>query len=238
MKIHRFYSKEILNKNIAKGEEIALSDASLVHQLKNVFRFQGGEEVILLDGNNNEYLCDIKDIQKDIVVLNIKDNTKTVARPKREITLFISIPKKDNFEMILQKCTELGIQNFVPIISDRTEKKNINLERAQKILIEAVEQSGFGIIPKIHEPLKISEALEQDKNSKKIALNIEAQTNFLDATESSDESISIYIGPEGGWTDNDLQTLKESGCKISSLGQQTLRVETAAIAAASLLLLK
>jgi 16S rRNA (uracil1498-N3)-methyltransferase len=142
--------------------------------------------------------------------------------------------KKDKNDWVLQKCTELGISNFVPILAERSEKTGFNVERAEKIVIEAAEQCGRSDIPHVREPLTLAEAIHEYKD--KITLLMcdeQAET----AMPSSDKPVGILIGPEGGWDQTELDLFKEQGLGSLHLGHLTLRAETAAVAASTRILL-
>lgn len=231
MRLHRFYIKEQIG-----NKEVKIADRDLLHQWKDVFRFNIGSQVILFNGDGKEYRCalssmDYYDIRAE--VLEITENT-TIS--KRIIHLYSSLIKKDNLEWVFEKCTEIGVLHFHPILSDRSEKKSLNMERAQKIIVEAVEQSGRGILPMLHPLVSLAEALNTlngkafvlDGGGKKIQDTIE---------RNSTEELSFFIGPEGGFSDRDLSLFKARGVETVSLGEATLRAETANIAIASLMLL-
>jgi len=152
MKIHRFYTKQPLVEDNIKIEN--KSDKELLHQFFIVLKFKINEEIILFNNelksskNNFDYIYKIKNINKTICeleLINTKESLSQIKETKKEIILCQSLIKKDNFDLILQKCTELGVSTFIPIISERVEKKNIlsfNKERSEKVVIEACEQSG------------------------------------------------------------------------------------------------
>ena len=243
MRVHRFYTQKIEGIDTEFPQEITLFDKDLLNQWFNVFRFDIGQKLELLDGRGFSYKTEIISINKEEAVLKIGSKEEIKMKPKRKINLFISIPKKDNFEIVVQKATEIGVSQIQPIISERTEKKKVNLERAEKISIESMEQSGWGSSPGVYKEKKLSEALK-DLKGKSIALEINCgdclTTEFSSGFREGgydDEPVNVFVGPEGGWSENDLQNLKEAGVKFYTLGPQTLRAETAAIAACTLLLL-
>src|SRR3989344_1191072 len=165
-------------------------------------------------------------------------NQKTTPREteqKIKILLCQAVIKKDNFEWIVQKCTELGVEEFVPLIAERSEKKNLNIERLRVIGKEAAEQSGRAFITKIHEPVTLEDALAGTKND---SIVFDASGSPLhNSSAIIHNSCSVFIGPEGGWSERELELFKQRGVKIFSLGNATLRAETAAISASALMLL-
>jgi 16S rRNA (uracil1498-N3)-methyltransferase len=236
MRLHRFFIEEYLKNK----KEVALYDDELIHQWKDVFRLNAGDKVILLDNTEYEYLSEFKTLAKGKAELKIIESNVSLNIPKKEIWLLASVIKKDNFEWVLEKCTEIGVSHFIPVLSDRTEKKDINLERAHKIVKEASEQSGRGKLPMVYEPMTLKDALEEKQAESFIAFD---QTgDFLDTStrddiRGSENSLGIIIGPEGGWSSNELKLFESKNIPIYSIGVQVLRAETAAIAVSSLLLL-
>lgn len=155
--------------------------------------------------------------------------------PKRVLYLCFASLKKDKNEWILQKGTELGVSHFVPLISERTEKLGWDEKRAQKIVIEAAEQCGRTDIPRLREPLKV-QTLIHELQSKTQMYVAEQGTNVVSKNDLPDNKpIAVLVGPEGGWSDAEKSLFDELNIEHLSLGQFTLRAETAAITAAALL---
>lgn len=209
MKLHRFYTPHI-------EDTFTVDNVEQIHQWKKVFRMKTGEKAIFFDGSGYEFLCEFTDLDKDFAEVKVLEKTE---RPSlKPLTLAISIPKKDNFELIIEKATELGVTTIIPLISERTEKKNVNMERARKIALEASEQSGRVTLPEILEPVVL-----QNFNLAGVVLDPKGEKREI--TEDV-----IVIGPEGGWSDAELAHFKSKNLPIVSIGEQVLRVETAAIA--------
>lgn len=230
MRFHRFF----IEQEIPESGEIKVADNNLIHQWGKVFRFKAGDQVILFEGTGYDYVSEIISLDKNQGVLKVVEKIQNKNIPKKEIHLFQSIIKKDNFEWVLEKGTELGVSYFHPIISERSEKKNINFERASKIIKEASEQSGRGNLPILGDLIDLKESLSNDFSS--VAFH-PAGDKFSKDDFKNEKIIGIFIGPEGGWSDRELEIFKEKGVKVLSLGSQILRAETAAIAVSSLLLL-
>jgi 16S rRNA (uracil1498-N3)-methyltransferase len=235
----RFFIEEDLNQ-----EEILLKDKNIIHQIQKVLRKKVGDEIILLDGKGIEFFGEIKEIsKKEILISKIKNNfyesEGVVKNKKQKIILAPSILKKDNFELVIQKCTEIGINNFQPIISERTEKNNLNFERLEKISREASEQSEKIFLPKILETKTIEEFLseEKEKGDKIFALQFGSPKISKEEIENISEGIIFLVGPEGGWGESDLELFEKFNVQKISLGQQILRAETASISLSSILLL-
>jgi 16S rRNA (uracil1498-N3)-methyltransferase len=231
MRIHRFF----VSQPIDDQKEVTLHDSSLFHQLKNVFRFTVGGQVILLDNSGFEYHAMIYGFNNGNVTFSIVSKRMSKNIPEREVYLFFSLIKKDKLEWILEKGTELGITRFIPIISDRSEKKDFNMERAEKILKEASEQSGRATIPTISETVEFANVLPQEFP----CFAFDPKGNVFTVEHAQKFSpLGIFIGPEGGWTDKEIFLFKKHDVKVYSLGTQILRAETAAVAISSLILLQ
>ncbi len=230
MRMRRFYVPTDLgghdSKSLDNNTHI-LSSPELVHQLKNVFRLKRDEEIVLFNNTNRDFLVKIKSIEKDSFTFTVLSSTENTVTPNRETYLFASLVKKDNFEWIAQKATELGVSHIIPILSSRSEKKDLNIERIKKIIIEAAEQSGRGTLPVLEEIISLEEALEKYKNIKSVAWHIEAP-KFV--SQNLEGVIGAYVGPEGGWSPEDLELFKKQEVPCYSLGPQVLRAETAVIA--------
>ncbi len=233
MKIHRFFQP-----SIDKTDQITISDKELVHQMHNVLKLQIGEFVELFDGSGGSFLGEIRDITKKVVELNkptssqVLKNLRTNVNRKddrKEIFAYIPLLKRSNTELMIQKLTELGIKNIIPIKTDRTIKSDANLDRLNKISLEAVEQSGQYFLTNISEPIKLKDALERASGTDIFVLDMGSES-FRDSERSY--PLSFFIGPEGGWTDEERELFKNSGAKVVSLTDTVLRGETAAIAAA------
>jgi 16S rRNA (uracil1498-N3)-methyltransferase len=227
MKLHRFYVPEIELKH-----DLWLHDTRLVHQWRNVLRFQPGQEVVLFDGLNDDRLYKLVELKNDEAhVQYVTDMARKM--PATEIYLLWSILKKDKNDWVLQKGTELGVSHFVPLLADRSEKTGFNTERARKIVIEAAEQCGRSDIPSIREPLQVHTAI--DELAGKIELYICEQAGG-DNVRSGDSPQGVLVGPEGGWTDAEKQLFAAKNLKHLNLHDFTLRAETAAITAVAKLL--
>lgn len=254
MKIHRFYShSETSNKSI--GDMVEILDIGQIKQIQNVLRLESGDEIIIFS-NNLDFLCTITDIRKSKIILTIKD-LKKVSKPSISIHVFMSFIKKDLLEESINKLVQLGISEFTPIISDRTENKNthLNLERVHKIAIEALEQSGRADMVKINHPIKLNQINFNTKDY------IDACNIICDISGEEwgtnlnlwhrNKKYNLFFGPEGGWTDNEMLAFNElanqssqpetpintptkqqneKNFHIIKLGEYTMRAETAVVA--------
>lgn len=230
MRLHRFYVSQPL------GEDVVINDVSIIKQWSKVFRYTIGDFVILFNGDGNDVTFSISSLTtKECKLTHV--HTIPSYIPSKKITLYLSCIKKDNFELVVQKATELGITTIVPIISERSEKKNLNEERLIKIAIEASEQCGRGDIPSISAIISLGEALQTISNNTEASsfvLQIGGQPiQSISVVEkfSTHSSINLFIGPEGGWSAVEESLFSESMTMPLSLGSTVLRAETAAITA-------
>jgi 16S rRNA (uracil1498-N3)-methyltransferase len=217
-----------------------------------VIKLEIGETIELCDGKGKNAFGKIKEMKNKKVIVEI-EKLNEIKINENKTTLFCSILKKENFELVVQKATECGISTIVPIISDRTIKTGLNMERLQKIAKEASEQSGRSTVPKIIEPISFDESLKlvekkdlnpvRDREGSQRASISNGINVLFDASGESlfkkDESLSlninIWIGPEGGWTNEEIKKAQNLDFKIASLGKLILRGETAAIIASYLI---
>lgn len=223
MKIHRFIGDFNLT-----GKEVDITDPENIKQIKAVLRMEVGDELILSDGIGAEARVKIIEISKSKMVCEVLETKKTEESDKT-VSLYLAILKKENFELAVQKAVECGVAQIIPVITERTVKVGLNMERLEKIIKEASEQSGRSILPKLFETMNFVEALEHGKeNQEKVIFHL-VDTEYL--PEKNASSVSIFVGPEGGFNESEVNLAKESGYTVASLGTLTLRGETAAIVA-------
>ena len=236
--MHRFY----LPPENCREPSLRL-DGREAHHALHVLRLQRGESVSVLDGVGNEFFCEVESVSKNLLTLIVKEKKSTPA-PPCSVTLLVAIPKGKIIESIIQKSVELGAHKIVPLTTERVvsqfdgEGAESKREKWQQVAIEAVKQCGARWLPRIETPQTISEFLARDE---KIELSFvgSLQTErkhprvwfheFQKAHGRLPRSAGIWIGPEGDFTLAELQAIENSGAKPITLGDLTLRVETAAI---------
>jgi len=231
MKIHNFF----ISDQIGDQSRFEVDDSDLINQWRHVLRFNTGSTVVLFDNSGFEYLVQFAELTYLKAVFIILEKRKNKFEPKKEIFLFQSLIKTDRFEWILEKGTELGVAHFVPVLAKQSVAKKINMIRSRKILKEASEQSGRGVLPTISETVSLENAL--DSVSTPALVFDPSGLSFHNSSFIIHNSISVFIGPEGGWTEPELEMMRAKNIPIFSLGTQILRAETAAIAISSLMLL-
>lgn len=220
MKVHRFFI------NFQESSIVKIQDKEYINQIKNVLKLKPSERVVLIK-NNCEFLFELEIVSKEFIQLKLLSKELKETKSRKTI-LYCAIIKKDNFEMLCQKTTECGVFKIVPIITERTVKKDINLQRIEKILKEASEQSGRMDIPMLSKPISFEKAIkEASQNDLNLFFDFNGKKDF--EIKNNINSIGLFIGPEGGFTENE-NTLANGFEKIH-LKDNVLRAETAAIIA-------
>lgn len=216
-------------------EKIKITGENLKHI--KALRLNPKDKIIICDGNQKDYFCEIKNIDHESAILFINNIQNSQTEPLKRIILFQAIPKSDKFEFIIQKSIELGVNKIIPVITDFCDiKKNPSENkflRWKKIAKSAAEQSGRGIIPEISSTISFSQSILTAKN---FDLNIIAheKTNIsikkiLSQDLNQKNSIGIFIGPEGGFSDQEIILAEKNNLQPISLGKRILRTETAAL---------
>ena len=195
MKIHRFFIEE----NLEQVKNFRTEDKELLHQLRDVFRFGKGDRIILFDGTGYEYLAGVELLTKKEASFGIFDKKKREEKTTKKIHLYLSLIKKDKFELAIEKATELGVSSITPVIAERSQYKQVREDRLKKIVKEATEQSGRTTLPKISPTETVEEVVV--KHQDVLVLH-------MDGTPLSEisigEDVSMLIGPEGGWSEKEL----------------------------------
>ena len=238
-----FVNRTAIDEN--SGKIIITGDD--VNHIKNVLRMAPGESIILCDCEGRDYNSKIDTISKDMVIAVIEDSVESITEPHVYITLFQGIPKSDKMDFVIQKSVELGVSCIVPVITERTvikfdnerDKEN-KRTRWQRICLEAAKQCNRGIIPEVALPLKFAEAIKVSKSSDMSILPYEKETDigiksFLGSNRSI-KSASVFIGPEGGFSEKEALYSFNEGVQPVTLGSRILRTETAGIAVMAIIM--
>jgi 16S rRNA (uracil1498-N3)-methyltransferase len=239
--MNRFF----VSKDSFHGDKVLLGKDH-AHQIRSVLRMSAGDCIVILDNQGSEYDVVLTSVRSNEVVGEVTQKRQAAGEPGVQITLFQSILTRDKFEFVLQKCTEVGVTSFVPIITERslvreTAIKPEKLDRWQRIITEAAEQSHRGRIPDLSPPVSFEKAMQELSSFEKCLIACEKQDKSIRvALQTSDKNIpgtvAILVGPEGGWTLQEVVAAKESGAIPITLGPRILRTETAAIVASALIL--
>lgn len=221
-RLHRFY----VGTEIELKHEFWIHDERLIWQWRKVLRMQAGQELVLFDGIRSDRLYRLLELtEREAHVEYVTDFERQL--PSREVYLLWSLLKKDKNDWVLQKATELGVSHLVPLLAERSEKTGFDVERAQRIVIEAAEQCGRSDIPAVREPILPETALNE--LGEKVQLYICEQGS--DRIENAESAVGVLVGPEGGWSDREKDLFAAREVSHLGLGQFTLRAETAAVSA-------
>lgn len=207
--------------------------------LSLVLRVQPGESIAILDGHGKRYICNILSVhKKEVSVEKIKEEYYSSESPI-SITLAQGLTKGDKMDLIVQKSTELGVIKIIPIITERSQVRTTEkASRWRKIAVSASQQSGRDIVPEIDEPIKIEEFLRRCVQHKGLIFSETYNKRNLKETLSNikdTKQITLLIGPEGGFSKDEVTNAVKSGFAEASLGPRILRTETAPISAISIL---
>lgn len=229
MRLHRFIRNVDLPTSL--GERVTVVDAELAHQIANVLRLTPHDHIILADNKESEVEIELLtiDTQEGIVtgtVVEFGENKKAQAT----VHLYVAMPKRDLFETIVAMTTQLGVTSITPIVCERTVKVGVHLERTERIAREAAETAGRNAMPIVNDIISFSDALTQAKGTK---ILFDGGGEKI-STHENLETYSLFIGPEGGFTQQEIEEAKTHSAIIASLGNLTLRIETAAVAAVAL----
>lgn len=234
-----------------KNEQINGEDAYIegedVRHIKDVLRYAVNDNLDICDENGVKYITKINNMAKEKISLKILEVSEETSEPSINITLFQGLPKSDKLEMIIQKCTELGVSEIVPVITDRVivkiDEKSASkkVERWNKIALEAGKQSGRQKIPKIKNINNLKNLIENISKYDILLLPYECEKEItlksvLRNLDTNVKNIAIMIGPEGGFSENDLKLLDLPNVKKVTLGPRILRTETAGLATVAMVL--
>lgn len=218
-------------------------DGEKARHISKSLRMKVGEEVVLCNGKGMDYGCIIEKIDSESVSLKVAFKTPSKSESKVKVNLYQGLPKGDKMGTIVQKCTELGMHSFHPVIMERSisrpDEKSARkkCERLNKISEEAAKQSRRGIVPEVFPIESYKSALSKIEDEKIILFYENGGEKLKDILvefkEGNVTSISVLIGPEGGFDEKEVALAKEKGALVATLGERILRTETAPIAAAA-----
>ena len=247
----RFYAPPVAFALDEKS--VTLSEEEARHA-RDVLRLRPGEEVQVFDGGGQEFRCALREFARDGAVLDVLEAVEP-ARPESPLglTLVIAVLKHEKFDLVIQKTTELGVSRIVPLQSERagvrlrdSRDADKRLTRWRRIALEAAKQSGRARVPEISSSADFTLLLSGFVAEKEIVAKETVRMMFseregrsLSTTKNEVSSpvkrIVALVGPEGGWSDEEIELARDSGWKIVTVGGRTLRAETAAIVVVGLL---
>lgn len=232
---HRFY---VLPKFISGGR--VRFDEGQSRQMRSVLRLRAGERVAVFDGSGREYDVTLEMLDTPAVG-RIVGESEPGTEPDVSLTLVQGLPKGEKIEFILQKCTEIGVSRFVVVETARSvprippDRLPGRLERWRAIVKEAAEQSGRVKLPTVEGIQFLRTAFKECRGRGVIAWEGERE-NYITSSLAGEGEVTCFIGPEGGFADEEIEAAAESGIAAVSMGPRVLRAETAAIVASTLIL--
>lgn len=240
---HRFF----IPSDWLEGDKVTI-EGPLVHQIRDVLRLRAGERITLLDDSGWEWDVALARVGREKVWGQVVEKRPSAGEPGTRVSLYQSVLRSKNFELVLQKGTELGVAEFVPVISGRCIVASLEdvaqkQKRWQRIVLEAAEQSGRGRLPRVRPAMLFGPACERASHAGGISLipweeeKERSLCTFLRSLQSeSSPSFNLFIGPEGGFSAAEVAVAKGYGLIPVSLGPRLLRAETTALVAAALIL--
>lgn len=233
--MHRFFVSPAALQN-----DILTFPPSQARQIREVLHLRAGEEVIALDNSGREYRVVLGKIAREEVSGKVLESYPSRGEPHTRVILVQGLLKSDKFEWVLQKGTELGITEFVPMLTARVVADSVSgkkMERWRQIVREAAEQSGRGKLPQIRALLTFEEAISSVTSAGGLMLIPWEQERTLDLRAVLDadvrDPIYLFIGPEGGFTEDEIDRARQAKARVVTLGPRILRAETAGLVAAS-----
>ena len=220
------------------SDSIRIGGADYNH-MRNVLRLKPGETVSVSDGNERRLTCEISEYTEEEAILRVIDIEGKSAELPARVLLYQGIPKGDKLEFIVQKATELGVQEIIPVAMKRCvakiekKKEDAKIERLQRIAESAAKQSGRDVIPEVRKVLSLKEAVQEAAESCDILLFAYEKAESPEETAAAMESLSegmriaVFIGPEGGFDGEEAELLENAGARTITLGKRILRTETA-----------
>ncbi len=235
MRQSRIYTSQPLQ--LAGQVELAGPTA---HYLSRVLRLSKGDALILFNGDGKNYSAEITAIQSQRVQVRLLDSSEPGNESPLKITLVQAVCRGERMDYTLQKATELGVFRIQPLISQRVEvrldksRQTKRLEHWQGVVVSACEQSGRAIVPEVKAPLSMADWISCTDESPRLVLDPLAE-NKLSSLPVASDSLSLVVGPEGGFTDQEMEAARANGLTGVSLGPRVLRTETAGPAAIAVL---
>lgn len=233
------------------NREVVMLSHEETHHLTRVLRLKPGDEAFVFDGCGREYRCRFLQVEDHCALLEVIEELLDAVESPLLITLGQSLAKGEKFDVIVQKATELGVSSIVPLLTDQADVKLTDerwekrLERWRRISLEALKQCGRRTIVEIRNPMSLGALLDEEaRDSGGNSLETGAVLVFSEKggaiveaalAETADASaVTILVGPEGGWSDDEFGLFARRGTKSVTLGSRILRTETAAIVAITL----
>jgi 16S rRNA (uracil1498-N3)-methyltransferase len=234
-------SRFLVDPKHISGHQVSLKEKE-THHIKNVLRFKEGDQVVVFDGAGNEYRCRIEALDKKEATLFILEKFSPSVSTQASVTLAHSITKGERFDWVVEKGAELGMRGIFPFICERVnvkldaENKIKKEQRWERLAQAAAKQCGRTTVPTVAPILSFEKLLSEFKNYDRVLLAYELENGtdlkscLREALKKSPKKILAVVGPEGGFTEKEVQQMVAAGACSVSLGENILRTETAAIA--------
>lgn len=225
-------------------EEAPFIDGDDAKHILKSLRMTVGESLTVCDTRGFDYKCAISRCTPDRVELEILEKIHNSTEPTVFVTLFLCLTKGDKMDTAVRQAVEMGARRIIPVLSSncvsRPDEKTLvkKQERWQKIAFEAAGQSGRGIIPKVGRCVSLKQAAEMSENDDLCLFFYELGGTPLKRIDENIKTVSVIIGPEGGFTAEEAETLKAHGATVTTLGPRILRAETAPVAALAAVMLQ
>lgn len=221
MKIHRF-----ITSYTKTNGHIVILDLPTIHQIYTVLKLHNNEKIILSNGEGEDLYITITHTSKKSIEGTLEKTTH-IKDSEPKLNIYLSLIKNEHFELAIEKSVEVGLSSITPIISDRTIKKGFKKERILNIIKEATEQSGQSFLPKLTTEKKFKDAINKSIEENDVTIIFDEHAEVNDKISDA-KNIGYFIGPEGGFTEEEILYARHKGVSFISLGSTTLRAETAA----------
>lgn len=240
--MHHFFTEP----SRIRENDIFIEGADFNH-MKNVLRMKPGEKVGISDGQGVDYTCEVDHFEEDAVVLRILSSEKSYSELASRITLFQGLPKGDKMELIIQKAVELGVWEVVPVATRRAvvklddKKAGKKVQRWNSIALGAAKQSGRSLVPEVKPVMTFAEALSYAEECDLVLIPYEMaegmeKTKAVISSIRPGQRIGVFIGPEGGFDEEEVERAEAIGARPITLGKRILRTETAGLTVLSILM--
>ncbi len=241
MTVNRFF----ISTSDIEGDRVRLSPEQ-AHQVQHVLRLQPGDAIVVLDDTGIEYHVTLTTVEKRQAIGQVTGRRQAAGEPAAQVTLFQSMLVREKFEWVLQKGTEIGVARFVPVLTERSlvRVKDLDekrLDRWRRIIVEAAEQSHRGRIPQLDQIVTFDEAVSSVAQFDRFLVATPSREGStlrqaLQGQSGKAVSVAVMVGPEGGFTEKEVDATRRGGAVAVGLGPRILRTETCAIVASALIL--
>jgi 16S rRNA (uracil1498-N3)-methyltransferase len=227
-----------------QGDQVCLSQAQ-AHQICHVLRLRPDERIVVLDDTGSEYEAVLTAVGHSAAMARVLERRPSLGEPRVDLSLYQGLLARDKFEHVLQKCTEVGVARFCPVVTERSLVRNTHafgkdrMDRWIRILTEAAEQSHRGRIPRLEPPSRLDQAVAAAPQEARLLASPASGGQSLAealATSARPTQVALLVGPEAGLSEQEEAAALAAGWRPFNLGRRVLRTETAAVVASALVL--